>query len=214
MPILKSTALSRELPRRKRKLRSFMTRIGMPATLLSIPIAFFLKRTPLPWKDPGSGWICRGCRLLPSASKRPSFDICFWSRISCPRSFNAQAVLHLLQCDSLGLRVKEQHDEKLYGHHDCKENERVSAGRFCQLWKRISDKRIHDPVRRASQCLSLCAHAVGKDFADVDPDNRALRNCEEGDVAYQQPQKIASVTLREEYAGDTGQTRRRPHRSD
>src|SRR6266478_2949460 len=116
MPILKSTALSREALRRKRKHRSSMIPIGMPATLLKIPIAFFPKRTPLPWTGPASGWICRVSRLLPSLSRQNNINCTHG--ILAPWSFNAQAVLHLLQRDSLGLGIEEQHHEKLQRHHD------------------------------------------------------------------------------------------------
>src|SRR5437762_1599691 len=102
-----------------------MIRIGMPATLLRIPIVFFHKRTRLPWTGHDSGWICRVSLSLPSPSEQANFDCRLW--ISCSHSLNAQAVLHLLQAvlhllqgDSLSFRVEEQHDEKLHHHHDCK----------------------------------------------------------------------------------------------
>ena len=43
------------------------------------------------------------------------------------RSFNTQAMLHLLQRDAFGLRVEEQHHEELHHHHGCKQNKRIGA---------------------------------------------------------------------------------------
>src|SRR2546422_8736824 len=60
--------------------------------------------------------------------------------------FDAQAVLQLLQCDSLGFRVEEQHNEELHRHHDREQNKRIRARRFRKLRERVGNEGIHDPV--------------------------------------------------------------------
>ena len=67
--------------------------------------------------------------------------------------------------------------------------------------------RVHDPVGEAAQALALGAHPVGEDFAEVDPDDRALREGEEGDEADQQPDQQVLVL-----AGEEDERRRRPGR--
>ena len=50
---------------------------------------------------------------------------------------------------------------------------------------------VHEPVGKAAEALAFGANLVGKDFADVDPDDRALRESEEGDKADEEPDEQA-----------------------
>src|ERR1039458_2287567 len=71
----------------------------------------------------------------------------------------------------------------------CKKGKRQRAGGGGDHRKQKRDQRIHDPVRGAAQALALRAHAIGKDLAQLEPDHGALREREEADEAYQQPQR-------------------------
>src|ERR1035437_3626419 len=95
---------------------------------------------------------------------------------------NPKLALHLFQRNALGFGESEQHDEEHQGHHGGKEHKRISAAEADrEIGKDQRDNEVHDPVRRAAQALSLRAHAIGKHFADIDPDDSTLRNREECD---------------------------------
>src|SRR5260370_39425614 len=118
---------------------------------------------------------------------------------SSEASLDAQAVLHLFESDSLGLGVGGQHNEKLHHHHASEEDEGIRAGRFCELRECVNDNRVHDPVRRASKALPFGTHEIWKDFADINPDDRTLRNREKGDIRHQKPEQITLMTLGEKH---------------
>ena len=66
-------------------------------------------------------------------------------------------------------------------------------------------------MRQAAQTLTLGAHTVGKDLAQVDPDDGALGKREERDEAHQQPHQNALVLGAGEDVGDSAQAGRRAH---
>src|SRR5260370_34867672 len=123
-------------------------------------------------------------------------------------------MLHLFESDSLGLRIEEQHNEELHGHHGPKKDKWICSGRFCKERKSQRNDCVHHPVRRASEALAFGTDQIWKDFADIDPDHRALRGSEKCDIRYKQPHQIVLMTVGEEYCGDAEQTHRGANRTD
>ncbi len=62
--------------------------------------------------------------------------------------------------------------------------------------------------------LALGSHPVGKDFAEVHPDNRALREAEGADEADQHPDQQALVAAGGENRRHAGERKHRAHRPD
>src|SRR5205814_1012026 len=94
-------------------------------------------------------------------------------------------LLHLFERDALSFRIEKKHDEELHHHHRGEKRERVAAGRRSHKRKRPGNQRVHDPVRKTAEALALGAHAVWKNFAEIDPDHRALGKRKEGKDAVQ-----------------------------
>ena len=65
-----------------------------------------------------------------------------------------------------------------------------------------------------ADALALGADVVGKDFADVDPDDRALRERKEGDIGNQQPDQRARMRVRREDPGHARQATGRARRAN
>src|SRR5260370_42368684 len=100
--------------------------------------------------------------LQDSSSQSPSNP-----RLRGPRPrllINAETTLHFLEGKAFALRVEEEDDKKLQGHHGGKKYEGVSAGRLRQQRKDAGNQSVHDPVRRASQALPFGSHAITKNF--------------------------------------------------
>src|ERR1700683_14309 len=79
------------------------------------------------------------------------------------------------------------------------------------------DYPVHEPVRKAAEALTFGADLVGEDFADVDPDDRALGKREEGDEADQQPDQQVLMLMSEEdvgYAAEAGCGAHRAHQEE
>src|ERR1035438_4515827 len=79
----------------------------------------------------------------------------------------------------------EQHYEELYRHHDGEECKRGSPGTGRYQRERSGDRRIHQPMCEAAETLALGSHAVGEDFAEIDPNHGALRKGKRGDESHQ-----------------------------
>src|SRR5260221_3162830 len=60
-------------------------------------------------------------------------------------------------------------------------------------------------MRGTAEALSFCANAGGKDFAEIDPDYRALRDGKKSDVKEQQPKQVVLMSVHEEDGGDAGE---------
>ena len=99
--------------------------------------------------------------------------------------FDAEFVLHLLERVALGFRIHKEHDKELQNHHGGEEDEGCAGGIFREYRECSGDDGVHDPVRGTAEALALGANARGKDFADIDPYDGALRDGEEEDVADQ-----------------------------
>ena len=65
-----------------------------------------------------------------------------------------------------------------------------------------------------AHALALGAHSVGKDLADVNPDDRALREGKECDVGDEQPHQHPLIRVRGEYPGHAGEAACRARRAD
>src|SRR5262245_39944528 len=96
--------------------------------------------------------------------------VCAVARASC----DAEFLLHFFQGDASCFRIPPQDYEELDGHHYGEENERVASGFGGDSRKAERDDCIHGPVSEAAKALACGADAVGKNFADVDPDDGAL----------------------------------------
>jgi hypothetical protein len=62
--------------------------------------------------------------------------------------------------------------------------------------------------------LAFCPDSIGKNLTNKNPDDRALRKCEKGDVADKQPYQKTLMVPRKEDSSDTSETGRRPKRAD
>src|SRR5580700_11232432 len=133
---------------------------------------------------------------------------------SAGQSLDTQAVLHFLKSVSLGFWIEEKDDEELQHHHGPEKHEGIGAGRFRKLRKRISNDGVHDPVRRASHALPLCAYAARENLAYVHPNHGTLRNGEEGNVGDEEYEKRTLVAIRKEHPGNSQKARSRSDRSN
>src|ERR1700733_671369 len=119
---------------------------------------------------------------------------------------DAKLVLHFFQRDAGGFRVVEEDEDEVDGHHGGEEHEGVGAGGLRHDGKEERDEHVPDPVRGAAESLTLGAHAVGKDLADVDPEHRALRHGEGGDERHQQPDEPVQMGVGVKDVGDEAET--------
>jgi hypothetical protein len=62
-------------------------------------------------------------------------------------------------------------------------------------------------VSEAAQALSFGAHAVGEDFAEVNPDDGALRESKKSNVCDQEPDQQVVPASDGEDRGDSGEAR-------
>jgi hypothetical protein len=119
--------------------------------------------------------------------------------------------LDLLQGALLSFWVDEEDYEELDGHH-CREEDEGEGVGFCRDdWEDAGDNRIHDPVGRGAHALSFGADAGGKDFCNVDPDDRALGDGEEDDEQHEEPHQQALVGVGVEDSGYAGKSDNHAH---
>src|ERR1017187_6738114 len=115
-------------------------------------------------------------------------------------------LLHIFERDAGGFGEHEQdHEELDHGHHG-EEDERGGAGQVGHQREGEGDDGVHDPVGEAAEALALGADQVGKHFAEVDPDDGALREGEETDEADEQPDQELLALSGGKDDGHTGQT--------
>src|SRR5438270_12286364 len=69
-------------------------------------------------------------------------------------------------------------------------------------------------MREAAEALTFGAYLVREDFADVHPNDGALRERKEPDVADQQPYQQVLVASGKEYGGNSGETYSRSDGAD
>src|ERR1022692_1362477 len=115
-------------------------------------------------------------------------------------------LLHIFERDAGGFGEHEQdHEELDHGHHG-EEDERGGAGQVGHQREGEGDDGVHDPMGEAAEALALGADQVGKHFAEVDPDDGALREGEETDEADEQPDQELLALSGGKDDGHTGQT--------
>src|SRR3984885_7254466 len=127
---------------------------------------------------------------------------------------DAKLVLHFFQRDAGGFRVVEEDEDEVDGHHGGEEQKGVGAGGLRHDGKEERDEHVPDPGRGAAESLTLGAHAVGKDLADVDPEHRALRHGEGGDERHQQPDEPVQMGVDVKDVGDEAETDAEADRAD
>src|SRR6266516_3135178 len=103
------------------------------------------------------------------------------------RLCDAELPLHVFEGDALGLRIVEQDDEEHYQHHGREKGKRSAARVSRNRRESVRNGGIHDPMRQRAKTLALRSNPVRKHFADVDPDDCALRKSEARDEAHEQP---------------------------
>src|SRR6516162_7567847 len=113
------------------------------------------------------------------------------------RSGGGELLFHVFENNVSRFGIGEENHEELQNHHGGKEDKggcfRV-GGDHGEL---PGDDRIHDPVSGTAEALPSGAHVGGKDFADVDPDYRTLRESKGSHETDQEPdQKIAATPAR------------------
>src|SRR5579859_7840129 len=69
-------------------------------------------------------------------------------------------------------------------------------------------------MRKTAQALPLRSDSIGKNFADENPDDRALGKREKRNIANEQPHQQILVTVSEKDGGDAGETQRSAYRAD
>src|SRR5690242_3070682 len=123
-----------------------------------------------------------------------------------PFSCDAQLALHFFERDAFGLRVYKKDHEELHHHHGREEDERIASGLGGHKRKAERDGTIHEPMGKTAEALAIGTHAVGENFADVNPDDRSLGECKESDEANEKPDQESFVPMSKEDGGDAGQT--------
>src|SRR5207249_8576458 len=134
--------------------------------------------------------------------------------IRCLHTFLCmQVMLDMLQCHALGLRVDQQHHKELKEHHHGENDERCGAGRCGHHWKNAGNQRVHEPMSGAAEALTFRADEIRKDFAQIHPNDGALRESERSNESYQQPHQQLRVATGRENRRDTGKADRGSDRS-
>ena len=98
--------------------------------------------------------------------------------------------LNFFESNVLRFDKEEPYDEKLQDHHDGAERKRdgqaaLAHGNDAGIY--LSGNRAQSPVCKTAERLAFCADAIGENFADIDPDNRALGEGEKQDKHRQTP---------------------------
>src|SRR5277367_1514872 len=176
------------------------TSTGKPFTVRSTRLVRWFELN-VPQRLHDSGDLQNGHFVVSQAQNAAFAGHIFAQKVRIESLFDAEFVLHLLERVALGFRIEKEHDEELQNHHGGEEDEGRAGGTFREDRECSGDDGVHDPVRGAAEALTFGADACGKDFADIDPDHRALRDGEEEDITDKQPDQVRLVLLFEEDCG-------------
>ena len=87
---------------------------------------------------------------------------------------DSELVLHFFERDAFRLWIERANDDELHDHHHRKKDKGIRAAGMRDDREDERDRAVHEPVREAAEALSFSTHLIGEDFADVNPDDRAL----------------------------------------
>src|ERR671933_1330307 len=103
--------------------------------------------------------------------------------ITTQRSVDDKGFFDLFETSTLCFGHKFDDKDKLKHHHETEEREGVSATKlFCEIRKGEGNDSRHQPMREATQRLTVGPHFIWKDFRDKYPNNSALRKGKEGNI--------------------------------
>src|SRR5580658_9005034 len=112
-----------------------------------------------------------------------------WFFMEAGKTMPSQVLLHILQADSLGFRIKGQHDKELHHHHGREQDKRDGPGTSGHNGEHGGNESVHEPMREAPEALTFGAYQIREHLAEVNPNDGVLGEGERGDESDQQPEQ-------------------------